>query len=147
MQIRPDIIITVVQAHAKGAIIQLKQRNSHYAWTIDTDPVWDWNTYEYRVQPTQETMEENIQGLIDNQGDMHETLTAAVRNIASTDRIVTEMSRAHYKQLDGMQLQIQPLKFSIEEMEKKMDDKIDVLSLILKKAMEDINKRMLIKTP
>lgn len=68
-----DEMIEVMQAHARGEIIEVSDKGAN-DWSEIKYPLWDWNSFEYRVKPAKKvTLNKrfiskqlsNIAGLID----------------------------------------------------------------------------------
>ena len=52
MNMTPDEIIAVVQAHKEGKEIELQPKGvAPMGWAYTTDPVWDFHHFNYRVRP------------------------------------------------------------------------------------------------
>ena len=52
MNMTPDEIIAVVQAHKEGKEIELQPKGvAPMGWAYTTDPVWDFYHFNYRVKP------------------------------------------------------------------------------------------------
>ena len=44
-------IISVVQAHSEGKVIELKIKRTGDKWEITEAPVWNFDDFDYRVKP------------------------------------------------------------------------------------------------
>lgn len=45
-----DEMIKVMQAHARGETIEVSDKGAN-DWSEIKHPLWDWNSFEYRVKP------------------------------------------------------------------------------------------------
>ena len=55
-----DEMIAVMQAHARGEAIEVSDRGKN-DWSEINCPLWDWNSFEYRVKPAKKvTLDKNL---------------------------------------------------------------------------------------
>ena len=55
-----DEMIEVMQAHARGEIIEVSDKGAN-DWSEIKYPLWDWNSFEYRVKPAKKvTLDKNL---------------------------------------------------------------------------------------
>lgn len=57
----PEKMIEVIQAHADGKQIECRQQgrpswHARSSWHAVTDPIWNFEEYEYRIKPSPRTV-------------------------------------------------------------------------------------------
>lgn len=50
MKIDIDYMLSVMQAYKEGKTIENKAKYTSHAWSVDHNPVWNWDYIDYRVK-------------------------------------------------------------------------------------------------
>ena len=49
-----DYMLSVMQAYKEGKTIENKAKYTSHAWSVDHNPVWNWDYIDYRVKEEEE---------------------------------------------------------------------------------------------